>query len=242
MNKTFSYVKKTIKEKDHKLINAYVIKSACQSYFRSQGFLVCNEATYGTGYRMDVLMIEQKQCTSPYTVPVESRLYKVNKVWEVEVKCSKNDLTKLEVNNKKEKHEQELKEGTYTQNIKYAFGKGTEKIKDIANHEPDVFYFCVPTSLVKDALEVVNKLNPKYGVMEFIENCQYKDKCIRIIRRAKSLLDEKDTNLERFTYFQRVMLHRLSNEITTIYNDQFWNNYVKELHMQKVSIEQLSKK
>lgn len=71
-----------------------------------------------------------------------------SKVIEVEVKITKNDLC----NGEKYKT---LKHLAYSQGKQYR------------RCYPNEYYFCVPWSLVKDAHEVVEALNPDYGIIIF---------------------------------------------------------------------------
>jgi hypothetical protein len=216
-------VKKTIKEsKKQTLITAYVLKSALQTFHRMKGSIVANEVTYGTGYIADIIIID-----------------KSNRVIEVETKVSKNDLTKLECK-KEDKHNSQLKDGITPVKYYYAFGKQPkspfiEEDKSISEYIPDMFYFCVPTNLVKEAIKFCNEVNPKYGVIEFRENHRNIKNVLTIVRRAKPLLEDITHKDKQLAYFKDCVLKRLSNEIVTIYSNQFWQQYLKNLTNTKVN-------
>lgn len=60
---------------------------------------------------------------------------------------------------------------------------------------PNYFYFCVPTQLLNEAKNEINKINTSYGLIEYIEDRHNRkrrlDKRIRIIKRAKLLHSRK---------------------------------------------------
>jgi len=202
-------VKKTIKESS-KQVNAYLLKTSVQSFYRKQGCIVANEVTYGTGYIADVIIINKEK-----------------KVIEIETKVSKNDLVKLE-RKKESKHNSQLKEGITPVKYYYAFGKKTiDSEKSISDYVPDYFYFCVPSNLVVEAIKFCKEVNPKYGVMEFKENEKNIYKSLIIKRKAVNLLDSCNKE-KQYIYFKERVLNRLSNEITSIYYNQFWKSYCKK--------------
>lgn len=63
---------------------------------------------------------------------------------------------------------------------------------------PNQFYIAVPTELVNDAIEWINQINPKYGVLEcrtivlLADRISQKDfeDCVKIIKKATNLHDK----------------------------------------------------
>ena len=104
---------------------------------------------------------------------------------EVEVKITKGDLVNKECK-KTGKH------------WHYSIGQPYNQLW------PNKFYFCVPETLVKDAMEMCLGLNPKYGVIAFnphiFENhirWNYNfphQKCLRMARTAKKLHESYDNH------------------------------------------------
>ena len=78
---------------------------------------------------------------------------------EVEVKISKSDLIHGEA--KKPKHNR------------------------ISKYSPNLFYVCVPTDLIQIGKEWVNKVNKKYGIIEYYNGCR-----VITIKRAGKLHKE----------------------------------------------------
>lgn len=92
-------------------------------------------------------------------------LTKTNFIHEIEVKCIKSDLCSLEL--KKQKH-----------------------IDMTKKYYPHYFSFAVPTELVEDAKIIINKINPKYGLIEINEKL-YPPVCIRqSAKRLHGSIDE----------------------------------------------------
>lgn len=97
-------------------------------------------------------------------------------VIDIEIKTSRADLMR---DVRKEKHE--------------AYKAGDHKYFAL----PNKFYLCVPTDLVKDAIEFVEKTNPNYGVIEFSKS-KYEsycppERCLYFVRKAKKLTKEYKT-------------------------------------------------
>ena len=59
---------------------------------------------------------------------------------------------------------------------------------------PDYFSFAVPTELVEDALKVIEKLNPKYGLIEIQDN-KWNPVCLR---KSCKLLHKPENNVEEW--------------------------------------------
>lgn len=92
---------------------------------------------------------------------------------EVEVKISLSDLR---ADKKKRKHH-------FYKEITSYYKKGLIY--------PNYFYFCVPTNLIEKAKEVIEEMNNKYGLIEYIEayhtNANFLADRISIIKQAKEL-------------------------------------------------------
>lgn len=99
---------------------------------------------------------------------------------EVEIKISKSDLL---ADKKKRKHH-------FYKNI------STYYVKSVIF--PNYFYYCVPTSLIDEAKLLIDEINDKYGLIEYIEDkhnyARALEKRIQVIKRAK-LLHNGKTNV-----------------------------------------------
>lgn len=111
-------------------------------------------------------------------------------VHEIEVKCAKNDLCNLEL--KKSKH--------YNTDFRFC---------------PHYFSFAVPTELVEDAKTIINKLNPKYGLIE-INTKLYPPVCIRI---SPKKIHDYDTSNE---LWKERVIYRLNSALI---------GYMKRTHL-----------
>jgi hypothetical protein len=121
-------------------------------------------------------------------------------VTEIEIKISKSDLYN------------ELKKGKETIN-------GLITKHDVVSTSimpvPNKYYFCVPTELVDEAILFSNKLNPKYGVIEFIDTKIMK--CIKIRKKAR-MIHTKDNSIN----YERRMLERIPNDLVNKYMKLYW--------------------
>ena len=114
---------------------------------------------------------------------------------EIEIKVSKSDLVRGEA--KKVKHKKEDGERVVNK-----------------------FFVCVPTELVEVAKEWVGEVNPKYGIIEFINSLADKYFCgkgrdyIHIVKNAQLLQPKYKTILKER------MFKRLSSALTTEYIGQ----------------------
>jgi hypothetical protein len=117
-------------------------------------------------------------------------LNKSELIHEIEVKCTKYDLCSLEL--KKSKH-------TFRP-TRYA---------------PNYFSFAVPTELVEDALKIINKLNPKYGLIE-ITSDTYSPITIR--QKAQKLHGNK----EDIEDWKHKIIYRLNSALI---------GYMKRIHI-----------
>ena len=75
--------------------------------------------------------------------------------------------------------------------------------------ESNKYYFCVPTNILKETILLAEQLNPKYGVLEYIPNKNYKGS-INIIKQA-SLLHKNVNN------YQYRMMQRINNDLCKCY-------------------------
>ena len=126
-------------------------------------------------------------------------------IYEIEIKTSKTDLN----NEKRKRKHNEPKTGWET----------TQKTKG-ANR----FYIFVPTELISYAEKWIEKVNPKYGLIEF--NTQYYterkarygfthwDKCLRFKIRAKQLHTEYNKGL------RNNIIKRLPSALVNAYINQ----------------------
>ena len=71
---------------------------------------------------------------------------------------------------------------------------------------PNYFYFCAPTSLMKKALETVQEINPKYGIIEYTNQHVWWQDRVVIVREARAL--HKNTN-----NITLLLAKRLNNEV-----------------------------
>lgn len=194
------YAKPEVKKKLK--LNSYYIKASLLHYFRfyKQFDYVATECDTDSWTKADVLC------------------YTGNRVIEVEVKTSRGDLRGDKIH--KEKKHSSRKEAV----LKEYNGKViTETTR--ATH----FYFCVPEELKEIALEEVETINPKYGVMVCYENDNIYGhelgKNIKIVKKAKELHSLpliKDNIL-------RKIARRNASELAFIYK----NDYV-DIHREKV--------
>lgn len=104
-------------------------------------------------------------------------------LFEIEVKISKSDLVQGE--KRKDKHQRYLAGGH--------------------KYTPNQFFICVPTELVPVAKEWVEKVNPKYGVLEYCHDGRRKweDK-IKVARKAKFLHEDQITGNQRDRIVRRL--------------------------------------
>jgi hypothetical protein len=71
---------------------------------------------------------------------------------------------------------------------------------------PNQYYMCVPTRLLDVAKEWVEKINPNYGILEYVEDNggrKWED-CIRTAKKAKFLHKEPITAHQRQEIFCRL--------------------------------------
>jgi hypothetical protein len=108
-------------------------------------------------------------------------LTKSNFIHEIEVKCSKSDLCSLEL--KKNKH-----------------------IDMTKKFYPHYFSFAVPTELVEDAIGIIEKLNPKYGLIEI--NSKLYPPIIK--RKSAKRLHNNIDNLEEWKH---KIIYRLNSAL-----------------------------
>lgn len=90
---------------------------------------------------------------------------------EVEVKISKSDL----------KHEFNTSGNKYNKHFKLYCNPSKRPNAIIPNY----YYICVPEFLKDDAIEIVNKINPNYGVLVF--GYKFGGNCISTAKKAKCL-------------------------------------------------------
>lgn len=124
---------------------------------------------------------------------------------EVEVKVNKGDLENNEC----------YKVGKH---YRYRIGRSYNFIN------PNLFYFCVPETLVKSAEIVCEKLNPKYGIIAFNpyvfeRHLQWEYKiphreCLRMARSAKRLH-------ESYANHQQAIAMRTSSKIVSLMATEF---------------------
>ena len=124
---------------------------------------------------------------------------------EVEVKITRYDLEHGEAK-KQRKHDCYRRE------------------KSFALYKPNRFYFCVSESLVLQAIEMCNQINPKYGVIAFNSHVfkrhmgwNYKSphrECLRMARSAKRLH-------EGYVNYQRAIAMRTSSKIVSLMSIEF---------------------
>lgn len=126
---------------------------------------------------------------------------------EVETKISKGDLVNKEGYKTRKHHS-------------YGIGHPFRQLW------PNKFYFCVPESLVKSAMEMCLKLNPKYGIIAFNQHvferqilqkymCPHR-KCLRIARTAKKLH-------EHYAIHQHAIAMRTSAKVVSLMETDFQN-------------------
>ena len=108
-------------------------------------------------------------------------------IYEIEIKISVSDL-KNEL--KKDKHKFPYKTKMF-------------------DSGPNKYYFCVPTNILEETIQLANELNPKYGVLEYKPSLHYKDR-INIIKQASLL--HKDV----YNYKDRIM-QRINNDLCRRY-------------------------
>lgn len=124
-------------------------------------------------------------------------------ITEVEVKVAKQDLLN-EVKQKKGKHDR-LK-ANYLHHSQWYY-----------DCSPNKFYFCVEEELKSVALKVIEKINPRYGLMIFKYN-KVPQESIYIVKRAYSLHKNKYTDLAL-----KEVLNRMNNENCTLVRKLYWN-------------------
>lgn len=134
------------------------------------------------------------------------------KIIEVEIKTSKADL----------KNDFLKKKGT-----KYKALKG----EIVSKYIPNMFYICVPENLKNDALDYIQKYNPKFGLLVFEERyfkhknySSYLEAYIHVEKTADRLI--KDPNIKFYKYIHR----RLCNEVCQLNRD----NILKEIVQYKL--------
>jgi hypothetical protein len=156
--------------------------------FQRQAELVCTELYTTLNSIGDIVILKNKLIT------------------EIEIKISLNDL------------QNELKKGREVYDWDDKYNKVNHKI--ITKHSlmnnniytsPNKYYFCVPTYMLNETIEFSNKLNPKYGVIEFIDN-KHISKCLKV--RKKVYLLHSEDNSQKYT---KKMLDRLSNDLVNKY-------------------------
>ena len=103
--------------------------------------------------------------------------YNKNEVIEVEIKISKSDLL----------HDIEKKK-----HLKYSVGK--------VWNMPNKFYYCVPYQLEKDALNLIKKINPNYGLIIIDTNLE-KDNIV-FIKRAKCLKEKIEPKMPYYINYR----------------------------------------
>jgi len=173
------------------------IKAALLYYYTFQrcSKLVCTELWDGFGIA-DVIVLKDKIVT------------------EIEIKISKYDLYN------------ELKKGKEIPNYERTIDDFGYKLnsKLITKHDvvsnsimptPNKYYFCVPTELVDEAILFSNKLNSKYGVIEFIDT---KIKHSIKIRKKAHMIHTKDNSIN----YERRMLERIPNDLVNKYMKLYW--------------------
>jgi hypothetical protein len=114
---------------------------------------------------------------------------KDNYIHEIEIKCLKSDLCGLEL--KKQKHLDMTK-----------------------NYYPHYFSFAVPTELIEDAKKIIDKLNPKYGLIEITN-----DYCPITIRKSPQRLHD---NLDYIEKWNHRITYRLNSNLI---------GYMKKIHL-----------
>lgn len=110
-------------------------------------------------------------------------LTQTNYIHEIEIKCSKQDLCSLEL--KKQKHNDMTK-----------------------TYYPNYFSFAVPTPLIDDAKLIIEKINPKYGLIE-INMLGFLSPTI-CIRKSPKQLHNNIQNLEKW---KKKIIFRLSSAL-----------------------------
>jgi hypothetical protein len=121
---------------------------------------------------------------------------KKKEIVEVEIKISKSDLLN-ELKHKSDKHKS------------YQIKKNETILPWLI---PNRYYFCVPTFLVSDAISYAEKINNKYGVIEFktdefIKNINkkrqiYKNSSVLSVRKRSGLL-HKNLDDRHLTYIAK---------------------------------------
>lgn len=113
-------------------------------------------------------------------------------LFEVEVKISKSDLIQGEKRKDKHKRYFSIDDGIISHKHQYI---------------PNQFYICVPTILVSDTKEWIEKVNPKYGILEYrdIGRGGWED-MIKVTKKAKFLHENPITTHQKFE-----ITHRLSS-------------------------------
>jgi hypothetical protein len=122
-------------------------------------------------------------------------------VTEIEIKISKSDLLN------------ELKKGKEILN--YGLVTKHDQMYNNIMPTPNKYYFCVPTELLEYTIDFANKLNPKYGVIEFKDTII--QKCIKIRKKAY-VIHTKDNSIN----YERRMLQRIPNDLVNKYMKLYW--------------------
>jgi predicted DNA-binding protein (UPF0278 family) len=122
-------------------------------------------------------------------------------ITEIEIKVTINDLYN------------ELKKGKKTYN-----GSLITKHNIIENtvyNCPNKYYFCVPTNMLKETIDFANKMNKKYGVIEFTNKPI--NRCLRIAKKTYML-----HNIDNSLNYSKRMIDRLSNDLANKYHKLYW--------------------
>jgi hypothetical protein len=128
-------------------------------------------------------------------------LSKDNEIIEIEVKISKSDLL-AEMKHKETKH---------ARISEHSLIKWT----------PNRYFLCVPTPLVKDAIEFCETVNPKYGVIEFDDSkglVRHPEDLLSVARKSQKLHSE-----DRSVWFREFVTKRMNNDLVKMYTDKYWS-------------------
>lgn len=144
-------------------------------------------------------------------------------LFEIEVKVSKSDLVQGE--KRKDKHQRYAKEPFALKELRYV---------------PNQFFICVPTDLIEVAKEWCEKVNPKYGVLEYMHekedgsvyrHYKWEDR-IRVSKKAKFLHEEPITTNQRERIVRRLSSARaigfqdLIAKLANVYGDSDCEYYI----------------
>jgi len=111
-------------------------------------------------------------------------------LYEIEIKTSKSDFM---ADFKKKKH------------IRYSDGH---------YWTPDYFYFCIPSSMVIWAVDLMKEKNLPYGIMEHCPNKRSLRNCVKVQLRAKRM-KPKSQNIDLIV---RTIKLRMGSDICRIYH------------------------